>query len=129
MFLGSRTVLVLGLAILFAAPLRSQRRSDVITEEEIEQVVGKGGTAYAAVEALRPRWLQKREMILTGNPNDMVTAQGPHVYLDEKDQGDTEYLKTIPAELVAEMHFLSANQAASRYGPTSNPAIVVTLKR
>jgi hypothetical protein len=119
----------LGLAILAAAPLRSQRRSDVLTAEEIERVMGKGETVYDAVRALRPRWLKFREPILTGEPNDMVNVQGPHVYLEDRDQGDAEYLKTIPLELVAELRWLSANQASSRYGPTSNPGIVVILRR
>jgi hypothetical protein len=125
-----RTLLVLSLVVLAAAPLRSQRRSDVITAAEIERVMGKGETVYDAVQALRPRWLKYREPIWTGEPNDMVNAsQGPHVYLDDRDHGDAEYLKTIPVELVAELRWLSANHAASRYGPTSNPGIVVTLKR
>jgi hypothetical protein len=125
----SRTLVSLGLAILAAAPLRSQRRSDVLTAEEIEREKGKGGTVYDAVQALRPRWLKTRELILTGDPNDMVDAGGPHVYLEDRDQGDADYLKTIPVELVAELRWLSANRASSRYGPTSNPGIVVILKR
>jgi len=44
--------------------------------------------------------------------------------------GEVDYLKTIPAERVLEMRMLSANETASRYGPTDGQAaIVVTLKR
>jgi hypothetical protein len=125
----TRTLLVLSIAVLAAAPLQSQRRSDVITAVEIARAAGKGGTAYDAVQTLRPRWLKNREVLMTGDSNDMVRAEGPHVYLNDVDAGDAEYLKTIPAELVAELRWLSANQAASRFGPTSNPGIVVTLKR
>jgi hypothetical protein len=124
-----RILLVLGLAILAAAPLRSQRRSDILTAEEIERSQGRGSTAFDVVQSLRPRWLKAREVLLTPAFDAPVTEQGPHVYLNDVDQGDAEYLKTIPVELIAEMRWLSANQAASRYGPTSNPGIVVALKR
>jgi hypothetical protein len=124
-----RILLVLGLAILAAAPLRSQRRSDLLTAEEIERSLGRGGTAFDVVQSLRPRWLRAHEVLLTPSPDAPITEQGPHVYMNDVDQGDAEYLKTIPAELIAEMRWLSANQAASRYGPTSNPGIVVALKR
>jgi hypothetical protein len=124
----TRTLSVLSLVVLAAAPLRSQRRSDLITAEELARVSGKGGTAFDAVQALRPRWLKVHETFMEGEPTDLVKSQGAHVYLNDVDQGDVDYLKTIPAELVAELRWLSANQAASRYGPTNGPAIVVTLK-
>jgi len=124
-----RTLLVLSVVVLAAAPLRSQRRSDVITAEEIEGAKGKGSTAYDAVQTLRPRWLKSREAFLAGGPFDLVKAEGAHVYLNDVDVGDVDYLKTIPAERVEELRWLSANQAGSRFGPTNGPAIVVTLKR
>ena len=125
-----RTLLVLSLVVLAAAPLRSQRRSDVITAAEIESVRGKGGTAYEAVETLRPRWLKVRDVFLeAGEGGGLVKAEAPHVYLNDVDAGDVDYLKTIPAERVAELRWMSANHAASRYGPTNSPGIVVTLKR
>lgn len=123
-----RTSLVLSLVVLAAAPLPAQRRSDIITAEEIARMTGKGGTAYNVVQALRPRWLRTREIFMHGEPSDMVQTAGPHVYINDHDQGDVDFLRTIPAELVAEMRWLSANQAASRFGPTNGPAIVVTLK-
>jgi hypothetical protein len=125
-----RTLLVLSVVVLAAAPLRSQRRSDVITAEEIDRMKGKGGTAYDAVESLRPRWLKVRDVYLeAGADGGIVKAEVPHVYLNDVDAGDVDYLKTIPAERVAELRWLSANQAASRYGPANSPGIVVTLKR
>lgn len=123
-----RTLSVLGVIVLFAAPLRSQRRSDVITDEEIRNLSAKGATAFDVVQALRPRWLRTRELFLQGGPTDLVRTAGPHVYIEDHDVGDVEYLKTIPAETVSELRWLSANQAASRFGPTNGPGIVVTLK-
>lgn len=124
-----RALPVLGLVVLAATPLQSQRNSDVITAEEIDRLQGRPSTAYDAVEMLRPRWLKVREAFGLAPSGDLVRAEGPHVYLNDRDQGDVEYLKTIPAERVMEMHWLSANHAAILYGPTSSPGIVVTLKR
>lgn len=123
-----RTILVLSLVALAAAPLRSQRRSDVVTAEEIARVIGKGGTAYDAVQSLRPRWLKSRDVFMERGANDLIKSEGAHVYLNDVDQGDVDYLKTIPAELVAELRWLSTNQAATRFGPANGPGIVVTLK-
>ncbi|MGH2667930.1 MAG: hypothetical protein ACREMM_11310 [Gemmatimonadales bacterium] len=125
----TRTVLVLGAVVLAAAPLQAQRRSNVITAEEIERAQPHVGTAYDAVQRLRPRWLKSRELVLSGRPDDPLQAAQVHVYLNDVDAGDVDYLKTIPAERVFELRWLSGNQAASRYGPTDGPAIVVTLKR
>jgi hypothetical protein len=123
-----RTLTVLSLVALAAAPLQSQRRSDIITAEEIARVIGKGRTAYDVVRTLRPRWLRSRDLVLQGGNSAPITSEGAHVYLNDVDQGDVDYLRTIPAELVAELRWLSANQAASRFGPANGPGIVVTLK-
>ena len=122
------TLLVLSLVAVTAAPLEAQRRSDIITAEDIARVIGKGRTAYDVVRTLRPRWLRSRDLVLRGGDTEPITTEGPHVYLNDVDQGDVDYLRTIPAELVAELRWLSANQAASRFGPTNGPGIVVTLK-
>ena len=119
---------VLSLLLLAAAPLGAQRRSDVITAEEIEKARATVGTAYDAVQSLRPRWLKPRDRILTGRPDDPVDVPKVRVYLDGRDQGDITYLRTIPAELVEELRYLSTNEAGSRFGPSEGPGIVVTLK-
>jgi len=126
----TRTVLALGAVVLAAAPLRAQRRSNVITAEEVERAQPNVGTAYDAVQRLRPRWLARpREVMHLPRPGHDLQLAQLHVYLDDVDVGGVDYLKTIPAERVFELRWLSANQAASRYGPTDGPAIVVTLKR
>lgn len=127
----TRTIalLALGAVMLAPAPLRAQRRSDIITAQEIERLGASIGTAYDAVRTLRPRWLRSREMALMGRPDQPVEAARVHVYLNDVDAGEADYLKTIPAERVLELRWLSTNQAGSRFGPSAGPAIVVTLKR
>ena len=126
-----RTLLLLCVCTLGPAALWSQGRSDTITPEDIARAGGKRGSAFDLVQSLRPRWLTRREPSI-GIEKTMpgVTMEvGPHVYVEERDMGDIDYLKTIPAELVLEMKYLTATQAGSRYGPTSQPGIVVKLKK
>lgn len=126
-----RRVLPLAIAAvaLAAAPLGAQRRTAVITSEEIEGARPAVGTAFDAVRSLRPQWLRARDLTLTTNRDMPVEVPPLRVYLDGREVGDLEYLKTISTEIVQELRFLSANEAASRFGPTSGPVIAVTLKR
>ena len=48
--------------------------------------------------------------------------------LDDRDRGDVEFLKTIPAELIYSLKFMSTTEVGARFGPSSGPGIVVTLK-
>ena len=126
-----RTLLLLCVCTLGPAALWSQGRSDTITADDIARAGGKRGSAFDLVQSLRPRWLTRREpAIEEGRTTPGIERQiGPHVYVEERDMGDVDYLKTIPAELVLEMRYLTATQAGSRYGPTSQPGIVVKLKK
>ena len=128
MLITMRPVSLLGLLWLTAAPLQSQHRSDLITADEIDAVIEKGATAFNVVQTLRPRWLKVRDLYFGSDPSSIINSQGAHVYLDDHDQGDVEYLKTIPAERIAQLRWISATEAGVRYGPTDGPGIVVTLK-
>jgi hypothetical protein len=120
------TIALMGLG---TAPLQAQRRSSVITAAEIDQVRPTVGTAYDAIRMLRPQWLRSREVVLSGREDDPVQSARLHVHLNDVDVGGVDHLRTIPAERVQELRWLSANEAGSRYGPTDGPAIVVTLKK
>src|SRR5438132_743624 len=124
------TVLSLSVAALAGrSPLAAQRRSNVLTSEEIQRA--NVGTAYDAVQALRPRWLQApRE--LGRQPQKGLDTRGPGiaVYIGNVSVGDIEYLRTIPAATVLELRWLSPFDAASRFSATDGQsAILVTLKR
>ena len=113
--------------VLAAGPLRAQRRP--ITADEIEKAGPTVAAAWDAVQTLRPRWLHApREMLqLPGSGRDAQIAV-LHVYQDDRDMGEVDYLKSIPAERVAMLRWMSTNEAGSRFGPSLGPVIVVTLK-
>src|SRR5206468_2013904 len=108
------TLLTLCVATLVGRlPLAAQGRSNILTVEEIDQA--NVGTAYDAVQALRPRWLQApRE--LGRQPQKGLDTRGPGiaVYIGNVSVGDIEYLRTIPAATVLELRWLSPFDAASR---------------
>ncbi len=117
-----RTLLLVGTLVLATGPLGAQRRP--ITAVEIEKAGGIVTTAFDAVKSLRPRWLQvPREISLKGQLEEI------HVYQDDHDMGGVDYLRTIPVEHVATIHWYSTNEAGSRFGPSAGPVIAVTLKR
>ena len=113
-----------------AVPLAAQQRSSstFITAEEIGGMGSMPGTAFDVVRSLRPRWLQNRGLIrLPDGYRDHQMTQ-VRVYLDERDMGDVEYLRTIPAERIHSLRYLSLTEAGARFGPSAGPGIVVTLK-
>src|SRR6266516_829283 len=96
-----------------AAQAKPKSSSTLITEDEIDRARPNVGNAFDVVQLLRPRWLRTREMVqLPGNAYsggmDPQMAQ-VHVYMDDRDKGDVDFLRTIP-------------------GPRLGPGIVVTLK-
>ena len=68
------TLVTLAVAVLAGgAPLRAQRRGNVLSTEEIERAKSNVGTAYDLVQTLRPRWLQVHELTrLPGRADEPV---------------------------------------------------------
>ena len=114
-----------------AAPAESKPKSSstLITQDEIERARPSVGNAFDVVRLLRPRWLGRaREMVLMPQPGSDARMAEIHVYMDERDKGDIEFLRTIPAELIYSLKYMSMTEVGARFGPSSGPGIVVTLK-
>jgi len=129
-----RALLPLCVVVLVASPAAGQSKpkssSTLITEEEIDHARPNVGNAFDVVQLLRPRWLGRAREVLTlpGLGTDARMSE-VHVYLEDRDRGDVEFLKTIPAELIYSLKFMSTTEVGARFGPSSGPGIVVTLKR
>ncbi len=123
------------LAFVFATlavgvPLHGQRKTNVLTAEEIERANLATSNAYDVVEQLRPRWFATRGIAkIPGSPGAPLQGASVRVWLNENNAGYADYLKTIPADRVQQMRWYSQNEAASRFGPTDDAAIEVVLKR
>ena len=129
-----RVLVSLCAVVLLASTLAAQSQSkpksssNLITEEDIERAGPSVGNAFEVVELLRPRWFKAREILMLPGANNETRMSQIHVYMDDKDRGDLEFLKTIPAELVYTLQYMSTNEVGSRFGPAAGPGIVVTLK-
>lgn len=110
-----------------AAQSKPKSSSTLITEEEIARARSNVGNAYDLVRMLRPRWLRTHEMMQLRDTDPQMAQI--HVYIDDHDRGDVEFLKTIPLDLIESLNFMSATEVGARFGPSSGPGIVVTLKR
>ncbi len=103
-------------------PSRGTSQGD-ITRLELEDVLGE--SAFQAVEQLRPAWLfyRRTPTIVNANPE-------PAVYVDQAKLLALDDLRTIPAQDVERIRFLSARDATTIYGTGHMwGAIVVTTRR
>src|SRR5688500_9557160 len=106
-------IALLGLVLLATAcaarsPGRPTEDRNVLSSEEML----KAGypDAYATVQALRPRWLQRRGA--TSSRNEATIK----VYLDGSLLGGLESLKQITTRSISTIRHYDALEAASRWG-------------
>src|SRR5438552_18742595 len=88
------TVLSLSVATLAGrSPLAAQRRNNVLTSEEIQRA--HVGSAYDAVQTLRPRWLQgPRELNrMPANADAAARPAGISFYVNAECMRDLDNLK------------------------------------
>ena len=110
------------------APRPPKSSSTLINEDDIDNVRATAGSAYDVVRLLRPRWLRQRSPMLP--PREGSTMQQEfHVYVDDHEMGGLDFLRSLPAEQVYTLRFLSVAEVGARYGPSGGPGIVVTLRR
>lgn len=112
-----------------AAPRAPKSSSTLITADDIDRVGPSVGNAYDAVQLLRPRWLKAREILVLPSSGADMQMQEVHVYLDDRDMGGLDFLKSIPAGQVYTLRFMSLTEVSVRFGASKGPGIVVTLKR
>ncbi|HVH67148.1 MAG TPA: hypothetical protein VM716_04720 [Gemmatimonadales bacterium] len=117
-------------ALAVAVPLHAQRKTNLLTVDEIQKAKLTASNAYEVVEMLRPRWFASHGLAkLPMTPSDQPQGVGVKIWINNHNAGGVDYLRTIPAEQVEEMRFYNQNEAASRFGPTDDAAIEVTLRR
>lgn len=104
-----------------AAPAATARgRSDLITADEIAR--GNFQTALDVVEILRPSMLRSRASSLssasspTSTGNNVATSVNVVVFLDEVRLGEPSSLRSIPAQTIREVRYISARDATTRWG-------------
>ena len=122
-------------ALMTGLPLAAQQSgqspkssSTLITETEINRARPNVAKAFDVVRLLRPRWFRTGDVGTLPGMGSGPTMERIHVYIDDRDMGDVEFLKSIPAEQIYTLKFVSMTEAGARFGPTDGPGVVVTLK-
>ncbi len=107
-------VAVLGLACASAGQTGQQsgRSRNVITVEELSGMMDQN--AYDAIRRLRPQWLTTRGSAIV-------------VFVESTRAGAVDYLRTIALTDVAELRYISASDATTRFG-TGYPGGVVQVR-
>ncbi len=98
---------------------RSTGSRNVITAEQLAGLTVEQN-AYDAIRRLRSTWLRTRSV-------DAATV--PVVFVDNVRAGDLERLRTIPLEIVAELRYISAMDATTRWGTGYTGGVIEVITR
>lgn len=101
----------------------SQRDPNRISLEELQDL--PPGTAYDAVGRLRPAWLRGRSSTTGGGTGG--GAQAARVFVDGREFGSVASLRDLHLDSVAEIRFMSARDATTRYG-TGYPGGIILVR-
>lgn len=102
-----------------AAPSRDP---NVITAAELGSHIG---TARQAIERLRPRFLRVRGPSSISNPEDGRIV----VYVDNNRMGGVEVLDRIQVGDIAEIRYMNAPDATSRYGTGHSAGVILIITK
>jgi hypothetical protein len=109
-------------------PRPPKSSSTLITEDDIDNVRATVASALDVVRLLRPRWLRQQAAVFSPREGSSMRIQDFHVYLDDHEMGGLDFLQSLPADQIYTLRFLSVAEVGARYGPSSGPGIVVTLR-
>ena len=123
---GCATGLSVGAVPADVGPTLNRRsapsRGDVILPAEIQ--AASRATAYDAVLWLRPRFFTSNRSAGSGRP-----PIRPSVVLERGLIEPIDVLRLVPADVVAEIHFVEADEARVKYGPAYTAGIIVVRLR
>ena len=95
---------------------------DLIRRSEID--ASPTTNAYDLISQVRPNWLRGR-----GAPNLRSGPELPVVYLEDRRQGDLDVLRSFATTGIAELRFISATAATTRYGDGHGGGIIQIILR
>lgn len=113
----------LPILIACASGAATPRDPNVITAPELSR--SRAANTYDAIRHIRPELLRSRE------PGSLLffTPRRPAVAVDNTLVGGVEVLRAIPINQVARIEYLSAWEAAKRYGSGFENGIVLVAKQ
>lgn len=94
----------------------TNRRSDVITSEELQEV--KVTNLYEAIQRLRPRWLQARSQQSFNTPSQIV------VYQNQTNLGGFEALRSLGTDAAHSIQFMDGPTAMASLPGLGNTQVM-----
>lgn len=80
----------------------------VLTREQLVET--RQANLYQAVQSLRPQWLRARAQ------SSLTQASEVTLFLNGSHYGTVEQLRNIPIDAIVDIRYLSASEAAGRFG-------------
>jgi len=118
-----------GVAALAPSQLHAQkkRQRDLVTRDEIVETGQTQQDLFAALRALRPRFLERPPGVRTITAGE---TKATAVYVDGKPMGGIETLQSIMASTVEEVRYYEPSKAATEFGPNAEGgAVAVKLTK
>lgn len=113
-----------------SAPEARRGNANLIVQAEV--VASNTSTAQELIQRLRPTWLRSRGMSSARPTNSAGESSGtlPVVYLDNSVLGEISTLANVPTANIAQVQYLSANEATQRFGTGyTGGAIIITTRK
>ncbi|NJD20394.1 MAG: hypothetical protein FIA95_14080 [Gemmatimonadetes bacterium] len=96
---------------------------DLIARDEID--ASNATNAYDLITQVRPNWLRGR-----GSPSIRYSqVQLPVVYLEDRRQGGLEVLRSFPVAGIAEIRYINAANATTRFGNGHAGGVIQVVPR
>ncbi len=118
--LASSALLLLLLGCASSGESRSGSSSGALTLADLEEATE--ANLYDVIQRLRPRWLRTRGRDLAGRT---LVAQ---VFVDGSPRGEISVLRQIRVVDITDVSFLSAIDAATRYGTRAGTGGVIIVQ-
>jgi hypothetical protein len=107
-----------------AADAKPAKNPDVITAEELSAPEIMGGDALAAIQRLRPRFL----MVQGQKSSSNKSAGSVKVSIDGAPLLSVDNLHNVQPSSIKEIRYLSASDAAQRFGSNAGMGAVILIK-
>ena len=100
------------------------RRANFLANTEIITAHADVGTAYDAVERLRPNWLSAHGL----STFDLRASEFAVVFVNGERSGGLDSLRGIPAYQVADMRYYDVTEAGARFGIKGGSGGVIDIR-
>jgi hypothetical protein len=104
-------------------PAEESVSRDLITASELAHV--DAVNAFTAIQQLRPLWLRSRGAMSFTEPGGTL----PTVYVDNLRYGDISALSAIPIAEIAEIRYISAADATTRWGTGVVGGVIEVIRK